>query len=125
MINFLSPAKGCVQSITVAGTADDDIDLEIQIYSHFKDCDESVAMSMIWTMLAQESKKSKPDYSFNKFMWYLQEYCVNYGSLHEDNTFMTSYAFIDGAWKQDPVGSDQYFYHLALEEVKAKISSSS
>ncbi len=41
------------------------------------------------------------------------------GKFHEENTFMESYAFINGTWVADPAGSEEHFYELALSEVRA------
>ena len=116
---FCCPARELqTKTIHILGVGRSLADLESQLFAHFKACDESLAMSVIWTMLAEEPKKSAPSYSFQNFLQYLQHHCPNMGRFHDDNTFMESYAFIDGAWVADPVGSGEHFYERALSEIR-------
>ena len=125
VVTLRCPAKKwTVVNTVIHSTASGLKDLESQLLCHFKTCDESVAMSVIWSMLSQEPKKEKPDYSFENFMYHLQNDCASCGELPEGTTFMESCAFIDGEWVKDPVGTDAHFYKLALSEMRHLSSTS-
>ena len=116
-VTFRCPVKWEVHTFHVNGTAVDIADLESQLLNHFKECNDGFTMSMIWTMLAQEPKKSEPNYSYSNFLHYLQHYCVNYGEFDDGTRFMESSAFIDGHWTKDPVGAGEHFYERASRVV--------